>query len=170
MTILTMTEAAAYCEQNKPPGARWHNAQSMLKYHLDNNNLKPLDVRRQNRPVRLRLADLDELLARQERIVDTAKINAEIDKLLGVVPITEIGKRVHISSKYVVQRRQDTGLPTIYENKRKAAEAALAKLYSKGFIDQKIAAEAGVSREMIQKMRTARGWPPVAENGGNKDD
>ena len=165
MSILTLTEAAAYCDQHKPPGARWYNARSMLKYHLDNRMLIPLDARRQNQPVRLRQSDLDDLMGKQTRIVDTAKI----DSLIGIVPVSEISKILHVATSVVSQRRQATGLPTINDKKRLSAEAALDRLYPLNFTDRKIATEAGVSREMIQKMRKARGWPPVAEKGGNND-
>ncbi len=169
MTTLTLAEAAAYCDQNKPPGARWHNALRMIKHHLDNRNLIPLDARQHNHPVRLDQDDLDDLLAKQQRTADTTEIDAKIDELLGLVPITEISKRVRIRPEYVVKRRQAKGLPTIFDRKRQAAEAALDRLYPLNFTDQKIAAEAGVSREMIQKMRKARCWPIVARNGGNND-
>ncbi len=165
MTTLTLPEAAAYCDQNKPPGARWRNARRMLKYHLDNRNLIPLDARNQNKPVRLRQNDLDVLMVKQTRIVDTDKI----DSLIAIVPVKEISKRLHVATSVASQRRQATGLPTTNEKKRLTAEAALEKLHPLNLTDQKIATEAGVSREMIQKMRKARGWPPVAEKGGNSD-
>lgn len=147
MTNLTLAEAAAYCDQHKPPGARWYNARRMLKHHLDNLNIIPLDARRQNQPIRLRQTDLDGLLSKQVRVVDTDKIDA----LIGIVPVREISKLLHVATSVVSQRRQATGLPTINEKKRLSAEAALDRLHPLNFTDQKIATEAGVSREMIQK-------------------
>lgn len=159
--ILTMTEAIKYCNENRPVGARWTNARRMLKFHLDNGNIEALDERQHGQIVRLSKADVDQLLAGQEKEPIDLGLVAE---LLKTMPIVAVAKRLGTTPQKIIDARRAAGALSYTGNKRQAALDALAKFHPQGLNDRQIAEKAGVSRELVSKLRREQN---LVANGAN---